>query len=103
MRGDVYALRRARNAVGREQQGQRYCVLVQADWLPLSTELVVPTSTSATPTVFRPAIEVDGGATLALCEQLTGIDPQRLGPHVGYLGLDELRRVNEALRLVLDL
>lgn len=103
MRGDAYLLHRARNAIGHEQQGQRYCVVVQADWWPLSTELVVPTSTSARPTVFRPEIELNGRTTLALCEQMTAVDLQRLGPHVGYLGADDLRRLDEALRLVLDL
>jgi mRNA interferase MazF len=31
------------------------------------------------------------------------LDPTRLGEHVGHLGFDELRRVEAALRIVLQL
>jgi mRNA interferase MazF len=38
-----------------------------------------------------------------LAEQTTAIDPTRLGDRVGHLTLDELRHVEAALRIVLDL
>jgi len=57
-RGDVHALGPAPPARGREQHGRRYAVIVQTDFLSeLSTVVVAPTSTSALPTVFRPAVE----------------------------------------------
>lgn len=104
MRGDVYRLRAPRGATGHEQQGRRYAVVVQSDDLRLlSTWMVAPTSTSAQPATFRPSIELDGNPTRVLVEQTTAVDPSRLGDHVGHLGLDELRAVDAALRLVLAL
>ncbi len=41
--------------------------------------------------------------TRVLAEQTTSIDPQRLGANAGFLSGSELRRVDAALRLVLDL
>jgi mRNA interferase MazF len=38
-----------------------------------------------------------------LAEQTAAVDPGRLGKNVGYLSLDEMRRVDAALRIVLDL
>jgi mRNA interferase MazF len=77
--------------------------VVQSDDLPLSTWLVAPTSTSARQASFRPAIEVDGQATLVLVEQTTAVDPQRLGERVGRLSVEAMRDVDDALRTVLDL
>jgi mRNA interferase MazF len=103
VRGEIYALRAARDARGHEQKGRRYAVVVQSDLLPLSTWLVAPTSTSARPASFRPEIEVRGKTTRVLAEQTTAVDPQRLGDHVGTLSLDEQRAVDAALITVLGL
>lgn len=104
MRGDVHRLRAPRGSRGHEQQGSRYAVVVQADDFDvLSTWLAAPTSTSARPATFRPEVEVDGRATRVLAEQTSAVDPGRLGERVGHLALDELRAVDAALRLVLDL
>lgn len=102
MRGEALRLRAPRTARGHEQRGERYAVVVQADVLALSTVLVVPTSTSARHASFRPEVEIAGERTLVLCEQAAAVDPTRLGPSAGVLRFDELRRVDAALRLVLD-
>jgi mRNA interferase MazF len=79
-------------------------VVVQADeFLTLSTVLVSPTSMSAQPASFRPAITLDGTRTCILVEQATVVDPQRLGRSAGRLDPDELHAVDEALALVLGL
>jgi mRNA interferase MazF len=79
-------------------------VVVQADeFLALSTVLVSPTSRSAQPASFRPAIVLDGTHTRILVEQTTVVDPQRLGRSAGRLDPDELNAVDEALALVLGL
>jgi mRNA interferase MazF len=79
-------------------------VVVQADeFMALSTILVSPTSTSAHPATFRPAIKLDGEETRVLVEQTTVVDPQRLGRSAGRLDADELRAVDDALALVLAL
>lgn len=103
MRGEVYRLRAPRGARGHEQSAARVAVVVQSDDLPLSTWLVAPTSTSAHPASFRPEVEVDGGPTRVLTEQTAAVDPERLGAAAGLLSLDEMRRVDAALRLVLSL
>lgn len=103
MRGEVFQLRAPRDARGHEQDGRRYAVVVQSDQLPLSTWLVAPTSTSARPASFRPEVDIAGGSTRVLVEQTTAIDPTRLGRSVGHLTSVELRQVEAALRLVLEL
>ncbi len=103
MRGDVHRLRAPRASRGHEQAGVRYCVVVQSDFLPLSTLLVAPTSTSARPASFRPAVTIGGQRTLVLAEQTAAVDPSRLGDRVASLSCDELRQVEAALRIVLAL
>ncbi|WP_347350662.1 type II toxin-antitoxin system PemK/MazF family toxin [Intrasporangium sp.] len=103
MRGEVYRLPAPRDARGHEQRNRRYAVVVQSDQLPLSTWLVAPTSTSARAAGFRPEVDIEGRLTRVLAEQTAAVDPTRLGESVGHLGFDELRRVEAALRLVLEL
>ncbi|MGB3351428.1 MAG: type II toxin-antitoxin system PemK/MazF family toxin [Mycobacterium sp.] len=103
MRGEVFRLHAARGSRSHEQSGSRYAVIVQSDQLPLSTWLVAPTSTLARAASFRPEVEVGGVKTRVLAEQTAAIDPGRLGSSVGFLSFDELRRVDAALRVVLEL
>lgn len=102
-RGDVHRLR-VPKALGHEQRGARYGVIVQADaLLPRSVVLVAPTSTSARAASFRPVIEVRGVATRVLVEQLGAVDVGRLGDRVATLASEELTDVDDALRTVLAL
>jgi mRNA interferase MazF len=104
VRGEIFRLPSPRGARGHEQRGARYAVIVQADeFLGLSTTLVAPTSTSARPASFRPAITLDGRETRVLVEQTTVVDPQRLGRSAGRLDTGELLAVDQALALVLGL
>jgi mRNA interferase MazF len=104
VRGEVFRVPGPRGARGDEQRGARYAVVVQADeLLGLSTTLVAPTSASARPASFRPAISVGGRETRVLVEQTTVVDPQRLGRSAGRLEAGELRAVDQALALVLGL
>lgn len=103
MRGEVFELNAPRGSRGHEPSGFRYAVVVQSDQLPLSTWLVAPTSTSARAASFRPEVEIDGVNTRVLAEQTAAVDPHRLGNSIGFLSFDELRRVDAALRIVLDL
>jgi mRNA interferase MazF len=103
VRGEVFRLNAPRRGRGHEQSGSRYAVVVQSDQLPLSTWLVAPTSTSARAASFRPEVEIDGRPTRVLAEQAAAVDPGRLGDSVGYLSFQEMRYVDAALRIVLDL
>ncbi|ETW26772.1 type II toxin-antitoxin system PemK/MazF family toxin [Mycobacterium gastri] len=103
MRGEVFRLHVPRGSRGHEQSGSRYAVIVQSDQLALSTWLVAPTSTSARAASFRPEVDIGGVNTRVLAEQAAAVDPGRLGNSVGFLSFDEMRRVDAALRIVLDL
>jgi mRNA interferase MazF len=102
-RGDVYRVRLPSRR-GHEQHGSRYAVLVQADdLLALSTVLVAPTSRSVRPATFRPEVEFAGERTRVMVEQLRALDVRRLDDFAGRLSGADMRDVDEALGLVLDL
>lgn len=101
MRGEVYQL--PAREKGHEQRGQRFAVVLQPDWLSLSTWLVAFTSTSARETSFRPSVVVGDQETLVMCDQLDTVDVNHLSERVGSLSIEEMQRVDEALQLVLDL
>ena len=103
MRGEVFRLRAPRGSRGHEQSGTRYAVVIQSDGLPLSTLLVAPTSTAARAATFRLEVEIAGRVTRVLAEQAAAVDPSRLGENVGRLAFDEMRRVDAALRIAMDL
>ncbi len=103
-RGDVYAFVPPRERRGHEQRGRRYAVVVQGNELvALSTVVVVPTSTEAVPSAFRPEVELAGRRTRVLVDQVGAFDVSRIGRRVGRLAHSELREVDEALQLVLGL
>jgi mRNA interferase MazF len=104
VRGEVFHLPAPRGTRGHEQRGARYAVIVQAEeFLDLSTTIVAPTSTSARPASFRPTITLEGRDTRVLVEQMTVVDPQRLGISAGRLEASELRAVEECIALILGL
>ncbi len=102
-RGEVYRFRTPKG-VGHEQQGVRYGVVVQADeLLPRSVVIVAPTSRSARPASFRPEIDIAGETTRVLVEQIGAVDAQRLGDRSGYLSVEEMWSIDDALATVLGL
>ncbi len=101
MKGEVYRL--PARGKGHEQQGRRFAVVLQPDWLTLSTWIVAFTSTSARDTSFRPPVAIADQQTLVMCDQLDTVDLDRLTEPVGFLTIEEMQRVDEALMLVLDL
>jgi mRNA interferase MazF len=104
VRGEVYRLPAPRRARGHEQRGARYAVVVQADeFLGLSAVIVAPTSTSARPASFRPALTIGDTQTRVLVEQVTVVDPERLGASAERLSASELHNVDEALALLLGI
>jgi mRNA interferase MazF len=89
---------------GHAQHGRRYAVIVQADdLLALSTIVVCPTSTSTPPASFHPEIVLGEESTRVMCEMVATVDATALGEPAGHLTLGEMRAVDEALELVLDL
>jgi len=103
VRGDVHTIVLPRRR-GRVQHGRRYAVIVQADdLLALSTVIVCPTSTSTPQASFHPEVSIDGEPTRVMCEMIGAVDARALIEQVGHLTFDELRLVDDALQLVLDL
>jgi mRNA interferase MazF len=103
VRGDVHAIALPRRR-GHVQRGRRFAVIVQADdLLELSTVVVCPTSTSTPPASFHPEIVLGEEPVRVMCEMIGAVDARVLGEQVGHLTLDELRAVDDALELVLDL
>jgi mRNA interferase MazF len=103
VRGDVHSITLPRRR-GRVQHGRRYAVIVQADdLLALSTVVVCPTSSSTPPASFHPEVTIADEPTRIMCEMIGAVDARLLGKQVGHLTLDELRSVDDALLLVLDL
>lgn len=65
---------------------------------PLSVVTVIPTSTSAGPSVHRPELEVAGRPTRLLIDQVRSIDiGYVVGDPVDFLNRDELAEVEFAL------
>ena len=103
LRGDIHRFRLPKG-VGREQHGDRYGVVVQADeFLPRSVVIVAPTSRSARAASFRPKAEIAGENTRVLVEQIGAVDTRRLGELVGHLSPEELWGIDEALIAILGL
>lgn len=103
MRGDIYELLKPKDAMGHEQQGERYCIVIQSSNLPLSTWVVCPTSASAPPQPWRPEIEVNGKTTRIMTEQMAAVTPTRLGKFIGTLPYADLHTLEIAIKDVLDL
>ena len=103
IRGDVHEYVDNR-AVGHEQSGPRYCVVLQATHLlPSSTVLVAPTSTRAPELTYRPRVTILKQKTCVLVEQIKVTDVSRLGRKVGQLSIEEMWSVDDAIKDVLGL
>ncbi|MGQ0626191.1 MAG: type II toxin-antitoxin system PemK/MazF family toxin [Sporichthyaceae bacterium] len=104
MRGDIHQLRTNPHAVGHEQKGPRYAVVLQSDALPLSTVIAAPTSTGSWTSSFHPQITVKGLRSKVLVEQLQAVDVERrLGRKVGRVSPAEQADIDDALKLTLGL
>jgi mRNA interferase MazF len=103
VRGDVHHIKLPGKR-GHVQEGRRYAVIIQADdLLALSTVVICPTSRSAFGASFHPEVTVDDQPIQVLCEMVGAVDARALGERAGHLRHDELRAVEDALLLVLDL
>lgn len=79
-------------------------MVVQADDVArLTTVVVVPTSTSAQPAIFRPEASVRGRKTRLLTDQVSTVDAGRVSRSVGRLSSAELQELDESLKRMLGL
>ncbi|MBB5082840.1 type II toxin-antitoxin system PemK/MazF family toxin [Nonomuraea endophytica] len=104
IRGAVYRVDLGEAKRGHEQRGKRYGLVVSPSDMAWSVVTVIPTSTSAQPSLYRPEIDLLGTPTRFLVDQIRTIDTDYIrGEAVYYLGGDELAAVESALTRYLEL
>ena len=97
IRGAVYRIDLGRPR-DHEQGGKRLGFVLSPSDSPLSVITVIPTSTSAGPSIHRPELEVAGLLTRLLVDQNRSIDVgYATGDPVDYLTRDQLAQVELAL------
>jgi len=97
IRGAVYRIDLGRPR-GHEQGGRRLGLVVSPSDSPLSVVTVIPTPTSAGPSIHRPELEIAGRSTRMLVDQIRSIDLRFVvGDPVDYLTRDQLVEVERAL------
>ena len=103
-RGDVFRVSFGQ-AKGHELKDPHYAVVVQSDAYPLSTVLVVPLSSSATPASWRVPVEIAGKRTYALVEQTRVVDREtRLREWICNIAdAPEIDQIDEELAMILGL
>jgi mRNA interferase MazF len=74
IRGAVYRVDLGEARRGHEQRGRRYGLVLSPTEMAWHVATIVPTSTQAHRTVFRPEIELGGVPTRFLVDQLRSID-----------------------------
>lgn len=83
---------------GHEQHGRHLGLVVSPSESPLSVITIIPTSTSAQPSIHRPEFDVAGRSTLLLVDQIRSIDANYLvGDPVDYLTHAQMSEVELAL------
>jgi len=92
----------------RGHEGVRPAIVIQADlYCPLSTLLVIPTSTHARKEIdFHVSVTVQGIRTYALIEQLTAVDKARCIKSENYLGRispEEMEKIDRILKVFVGL
>jgi mRNA interferase MazF len=74
IRGAVYPVDLGDAKRGHEQRGRRLGVIMSIEQDSWSTATIIPTSTGAQTSVFRPEVVVAGRATKILIDQIRTID-----------------------------
>jgi mRNA interferase MazF len=92
IRGAVYRIDLGRPR-GHEQGGRHLGLVVSPSDSLLSVVTVIPTSTSAGPSVHRPELEIGSQATRMLVDQSRSIDVTHVaGEPVNFLNRDEFQK-----------
>ncbi len=104
IRGAVYPIDLGDARRGHEQRGRRLGVVFSIEQDAWSTVTVLPTSTSAQASAFRPEVVVAGRETKILIDQVRTIDTSYvLGELVDYLSPNDLAQVEHSLTRYLGL
>ncbi|MGH3166006.1 MAG: type II toxin-antitoxin system PemK/MazF family toxin [Trebonia sp.] len=98
IRGAVYPVDLGDAKRGHEQRGRRLGLIVSIEQDAWSTVTIVPTSTSAQASIFRPEAVIAGRETLLLVDQIRTIDVSYVaGDLVDYLSRDDMAQVEHTI------
>lgn len=98
IRGAVYPIDLGDTKRGHEQGGRRLGLVISIEQDAWSTVTVLPTSTSAQASVFRPEVVIAGRETKVLIDQIRTIDISYVvGDLVDYLSRDDMAQVEHSL------
>ena len=98
IRGAVYPVDLGDAKRGHEQRGRRLGLVISIEQNAWSTVTIIPTSTSAQPTLFRPEVIVAGREARLLVDQIHTIDVSYVaGELVDYLSRDDMAQVEHTL------
>ncbi len=98
IRGAVYPVDLGDAKRGHEQRGRRLGLVISIEQNAWSTVTVIPTSTSAQASVFRPEAVIAGRDTKILIDQIRTIDVSYVaGELVDYLSRDDMAHVEHGL------
>lgn len=104
IRGAVYPVDLGDAKRGHEQRGRRLGLVMSIEQNAWSTVTIIPTSTSAQASVFRPEAIIAGRSTRVLIDQIRAIDVSYVtGELVDYLSRDDMAQVDRTLSRYLGL
>lgn len=104
-RGDIFYISPVA-VCGSEQRAGRPAVVVSNEKCNESSsviEVVFLTTRDKTPMPTHTPVTSAGRQSLALCEQITSVSIERIGDYIGHVTEEELRGINRALLISLDL
>ena len=98
IRGAVYPIDLGNAKRGHEQRGRRLGLVISINQDAWSTVTIIPTSTGAQASVFRPEVVIAGWDTKVLIDQIRTIDVSYVsGEIVDYLTRDDVAQVEHGL------
>ena len=104
IRGAVYPVDLGDAKRGHEQRGRRLGLVLSIEQDAWSTVTIIPTSTGAQASVFRPEVVVAGRVTKILIDQVRTINVDYVaGELVDCLSRDDMAQVEHSLSRYLDL
>lgn len=104
IRGAVYRINLGDARRGHEQRGRRYGLSISEPLPDWSVTTIIPTSTGAGASIYRPEIEMGGQTTRLLVDQIRTIDISFVeGDPVHFLDWHELAVVETTLKRYLGL
>ena len=105
-RGDIYYIARSGYAVGSEQEAGRPAIIVSNNLANKHSENVTVVYLTTQPKTELPThvfINSAQKVSIALCECVVSVSKERIGNYYGQTTREEMKKINEALKIALDL